>query len=216
MTARPEPIVLHTADGILLEAEVARAPEARAGAVLCHPHPRFGGTMRSIVISALFGALPAAGVTCVRFNFRGVERSGGTWGEGHTEPTDVVAALDAVVTELPHAPVFAVGWSFGADMALKVGDTRLAGWVAIAAPLRFGPEFAAAGDPRPAHFLLAEHDEVRDPASVQSELAHWRNATAEIVPGASHFFVGRTDQVVDATLRFVLPPARRIAPSKRL
>src|SRR6185369_17485241 len=61
-------ITISAADGVTLEAELALpdAP-ARAGAVLCHPHPQFGGTMRSIVIGALFRALPAAGVVCLRF-----------------------------------------------------------------------------------------------------------------------------------------------------
>src|SRR5438552_3863528 len=66
------PLTLATRDGVALEAEQA-TPEgaSRASVVLCHPHPQYGGTMRSIVISALFDALPAAGFTCLRFNFRG-------------------------------------------------------------------------------------------------------------------------------------------------
>ena len=57
--------------------------------VLCHPHPQHGGTMRSIVIGALFGALPHVGVTCLRFNFRGVERSEDAYDDGHGEQLDV-------------------------------------------------------------------------------------------------------------------------------
>ena len=61
-----EPRTLTSDDGTVLEAELAAASagtgRARAGMVLCHPHPQYGGTMRSIVIGALFAALPAAGV----------------------------------------------------------------------------------------------------------------------------------------------------------
>src|SRR5687767_6561224 len=79
----PEPTTITTDDGLTLEAELAPADRTpRAGMVLCHPHPQYGGSMRSLVISALFDALPAAGVTCLRFNFRGVENSEGFYDEG--------------------------------------------------------------------------------------------------------------------------------------
>ena len=56
--------------------------------VLCHPHPQYGGTMRSIVIGALFDALPPRGVACLRFNFRGVEGSEGAHDFGNLERVD--------------------------------------------------------------------------------------------------------------------------------
>jgi alpha/beta superfamily hydrolase len=97
-----------------------------------------------------------------------------------------------------------VGWSFGADMALSVDDTRVGGWVGIAPPLRFGKAFASvASDPRPKHLVLAQHDEFRAPEDVQREVAAWTRTTTEVVAGASHFFVGRTDRVVEATAGFL-------------
>ena len=70
-TVPVEALSLTAEDGVVLEAERAPAEgTSRATAVLCHPHPQHGGTMRSIVVSALFEALPPAGVTCLRFNFR--------------------------------------------------------------------------------------------------------------------------------------------------
>ena len=86
---------LHTSDGLNLEAEWAKPETSHATVVLCHPHPQYGGTMRSIVISALFEALPAHGIACLRFNFRGVENSEGVYAEGRDEPNDVLAALAA-------------------------------------------------------------------------------------------------------------------------
>ena len=94
--------------------------------------------MRSIVVSALFEALPAAGYGCLRFNFRGVEGSAGSHGEGLSEPEDVRAALEEALTFALDGAVAVVGWSFGADMALSVADPRIDGWVGIAPPLRFG------------------------------------------------------------------------------
>jgi alpha/beta superfamily hydrolase len=191
--------VLTTTDGESLEAQLAPATGApRAAMVLCHPHPQYGGTMRSIVISALFEALPAAGVTCLRFNFRGVEGSTGVHDDGRAEQSDVRAAIAALTAEVdPALPFVLTGWSFGADVSLTVTEPVLDAWLAIAPPLRFAADLAAtANDPRPKHLALAEHDEVRPPAEVADAVADWRNTTIEVVPGASHFFIGRTDRLV--------------------
>jgi len=198
---------LHTVDGLDLEAEWSAPDDVRATAVLCHPHPQYGGTMRSIVISSLFDALPKQGVACLRFNFRGVEGSDGAYGEGHDEPVDVIAAIDAASIAVPDAPRVLVGWSFGADMALTVDDPRIAGWVGIAPPLRFrtARDFSkVAADERPKLLVLAEHDEFRAPREIEAEVAGWTHTRVEVVPGASHFFVGRTERVVELTARSVL------------
>src|SRR3979409_2684200 len=106
--------------------------------VFCHPHPQFGGTMRSIVISALFGALPAAGVTCLRFNFRGVGGSEGSHGEGRDERRHGEAARRGLRgARAPPSPLTLTGGSFGADVALSVDDDRIDAWFAIAPPLRY-------------------------------------------------------------------------------
>ena len=178
--------------------------------VLCHPHPLQGGTMRSIVISALFDALPELGVAVVRFNFRGVEASGGEHDNGDGERHDAAAAIDSLAPELPvGAPLILAGWSFGADVTLSVHDERLAAWLAIAAPLRFVHDIeVVARDPRPKLLALAERDEIRSPAEISAEVATWLNTTVVVVPGASHFFVGATDKLV-VHARDARRPARR-------
>jgi alpha/beta superfamily hydrolase len=200
-----------TADGIALQAEWNAPDGARATAVLCHPHPQYGGTMRSIVISALFETLPTFGIACLRFNFRGVEESEGTYAEGRDEPLDVVAALDAATSAASDAdivgPLALIGWSFGADMALATDDGRITGWLGIAPPLRFRPPsaYAAIGaDARPKFLVLAAHDEFRPPEEIATETRGWRATRIEVVAGASHFFVGRTDRVVTLASDFVL------------
>jgi len=202
---RRRSLELTTSDGLTLEAEVA-VPDGstRATAVLCHPHPRYGGTMRSIVISALFDALPDTGVACLRFNFRGVERSTGAHDDGRGELLDVRAAIDTAASTAATGPMLLGGWSFGGDMTLATDDPRLAGWLAIAPPLRFGDAFdAVAADARPKLLVLGQHDEVRNPASVVAATEGWTETEIEVIPGASHFFVGRTDRVVDAARAFV-------------
>jgi alpha/beta superfamily hydrolase len=201
-----EVLDITTDDGVQLEAERSVPNGAsRASVVLCHPHPQFGGTMRSIVVSALFDALPAAGFTCLRFNFRGVERSTGVHDEGRGELLDVRAALDDAAARARRNEVLVLaGWSFGGDMTLATHDARLAAWVAIAPPLRFGRDFTpVAADERPKLLVLGEHDDIRDPASVAEETAAWTATEVDVVAGASHYFIGRTDRVVDATRSLV-------------
>jgi alpha/beta superfamily hydrolase len=192
---------LRTEDGVRLEAELAvdEHVETAGTVVLCHPHPQYGGTMRSIVISVLFAELPSAGYHCLRFNFRGVERSEGAYDNGVGETLDAVAAVRTMAESNPNGPLALTGWSFGGDIALAVTDAVLTGWVAIAPPLRIRPPYAAASDPRPKYLVLAEHDEVRDPSDVKQEVASWTATSVAVVPGASHFFVGRTDRVLRET-----------------
>jgi alpha/beta superfamily hydrolase len=139
----------------------------------------------------------------LRFNFRGVEGSEGAYSEGRDEPLDVLAAIDAVADG--GLPIIVVGWSFGADVALTIHDERIAAWVGIAPPLRFRPgsDYAAvADDARPKLLVLAAHDEFRAPGEIESEVSAWRATSIEVIAGASHFFVGRTEAVVDSVRRF--------------
>lgn len=190
-------VPLVTNDGVTLEAEVSDAEDERARIVLCHPHPLHGGTMRSLVISELFRVLPLAGITCLRFNFRGVEGSEGSYDGGDAERRDVRAAL-GYVAAVASAPCFVVGWSFGADVALSAREPEVAGWIGIAAPLRYTHDLdALARDPRPKLLVLAENDEVRSPSEIVAQTDAWVGTRCEIVAGASHFFVGRTDQLCD-------------------
>lgn len=97
-----ESITLTTDDGVELEAECHvpdgnAADEVKATVVIAHPHPLHGGDMYSPVTSALFGSLPALGVAGVRFNFRGVGRSGGSHNGGDAERLDVRAAIEQAI-----------------------------------------------------------------------------------------------------------------------
>jgi alpha/beta superfamily hydrolase len=198
-------VTLRTSDGLDLEGEWSVPDESSATVVLCHPHPQFGGNMRSLVIGELFRELPAHGVTCLRFNFRGVEGSGGAWDEGRGERDDVAAAVEALTARIPSDRVLVlVGWSFGADMALSTDDARVAGWLAIAPPLYYAADPDAVGrDGRPKHVVLAERDQVRSPDDLRAATAEWNATTVEVVGGADHFCMGRTDRVVTAARDFV-------------
>jgi alpha/beta superfamily hydrolase len=200
-----EDAVCRTSDGLDLEAELAVPPTPNGAVVLAHPHPQQGGSMRSLVTSELFRTLPAEGIATLRFNFRGVEGSEGTFGGGIAEHDDVVAAIDRLRVATSATPLVLAGWSFGADVSASVVDPRLAGWFLIAPPLRVLPDdrLVAASDPRPKHLAVPEHDMFRPPDSAREATAGWTNTTVEVVPGADHFLVGRTAKVAAALVAFV-------------
>jgi uncharacterized protein len=94
-------------------------------------------------------------------------------------------------------------------MALSILDPAVAAWLAIAPPLRFVESVDGVGaDARPKLLALAEHDEVREPAEITAIAREWQATEIDVVPGASHFFVGRTDRLVDLAIAY----AERVSP----
>lgn len=129
-------ILIHSGD-IRLEGRLHRG--GLRGALLCHPHPLYGGSMENNVVIAAASVLQRNGWTTLRFNFRGVGRSEGTPGDGLYEVEDVTAALRSLKenTGIHEGETILVGYSFGAWVGLRalMGRPRLMGWVAIAPPL---------------------------------------------------------------------------------
>jgi alpha/beta superfamily hydrolase len=191
-----EELWLTAADGVRLEAELAVPEEPQGAVVLCHPHPEHGGTMRSIVTGALFRDLPKRHVACLRFNFRGVEQSGGSHEHGRGEQDDIVAAIATLHDIVEGLPLVVSGWSFGADTSLAVLDERIGAWAPVAPTLRAGDP-PAAHDPRPKALLVPEHDEYNPPDRAREAVKDWTATTVTVVPGADHFLVGRTDAATD-------------------
>lgn len=190
------PVAVATADGRTLAGDLAAPPEPRAAAVVCHPHPAYGGDRHNPVVDALFRALPAGGVAALRFDFGPAAAASGGDAAARDE---VVAALDHLAAAVPGVPLWLAGYSFGADVALAIGDRRHAGWVAVAPPLVFGGSPApASGDPRPALVLVPEHDQYSSPAQARAATAGWPDATVDVVAGADHFLAGSARRVAGA------------------
>src|SRR5918994_3929248 len=99
------------------------APDAepRAVAVFGHPHPLHGGTMHTKALYQAAKAMPRIGVAAVRFNFRGVGRSAGTFDAGPGEKADFGAAISFAHDRFPDLPIWAGGMSFGAWVAMTAG-----------------------------------------------------------------------------------------------
>ncbi len=199
---------LLTADGHTLVGDLRVPVDTAAGAVLCHPHPAHGGDRHNAVIDALFRVLPAAGVAVLRFDFRPLGARTAT-GEGTAERADVVAALHRLATEVDDSvPLFLAGYSFGADVALAVGDERHAGWAAVAPPFRFsGPARPGSGDTRPVLVMAPEHDQFAPPSWVDKATRGWPEVAVEPVPMADHFLAGATAQVARSVALWILDRA---------
>jgi alpha/beta superfamily hydrolase len=111
-------------EALLEEPEQGEAYEA---ALVCHPHPRHGGTMHNKVVYRMARALRSTGAVVLRFNFRGVNLSEGEYDRGAGEVDDARAALDWLRERYPHRPYTLAGFSFGSRVIQRLGcKTRLA------------------------------------------------------------------------------------------
>jgi hypothetical protein len=200
---RVETLSFTTLDGVLLEGDLAvPAGPVWAAVALAHPHPQMGGDRQSLVVSELFRLVPPAGVLTLRFDFRGAGGSEGSHGGGAHEVHDLEAGVDLLAERAPAVPLVLAGWSFGADVSLSVLDERIAGWFALAPPFRFGTAEAGA-DPRPKLLAVPEHDQYAPPAVAFGESEEWVSTTLEVVEGADHLCVGRTEHVAALLLAFL-------------
>jgi alpha/beta superfamily hydrolase len=165
---------------------------SRGLAVICHPHPLFGGTMDNKVVQTLARALVQRGYATVRFNFRGIGQSEGTWDEGRGEIDDALAVVHAH-RKAGHALVLA-GFSFGGYVAANAAG-RLAQDPAAAAErlVLVSPaviNFAVGPVPPDTLVLQGESDEVVPLAAVL-DWARPQSLPLTVVPGAGHFFHGQ-------------------------
>ncbi len=170
--------------------------------------------MSSALIPSLQRALVDAGLVALRFNFRGVGRSQGTYDAGRGEVADARAALGEVAGELPPgAPLAIIGWSFGGLVALwaALGDERVTAAVAIAPPFN-APARIDRPDPPAAEMVrvwpgrtllvFGTRDRLAPPEGLD-EWAEAAGAAFRLVPGADHFFTGRYDHVAKLVTAFL-------------
>ena len=133
----------------------------RAVAVICHPHPVHGGTMHNKVVHTLARAFGGLGLSTLRFNFRGVGDSEGSYAEGEGELKDAIAVIDWALARQPETALWMGGFSFGACVALRAVNQRpVARLVAVAPPVDRCPLEAP---PRcPVLVIQGDNDELVD------------------------------------------------------
>jgi len=172
--------------------------EARAAAVVCHPHPLFGGTMHNKVVHAAAEAIVDCGLPVLRFNFRGAGGSGGTHDGGRGEQDDLRAVLDHLSRLYPGQPLLLAGYSFGAYVALVVGcgDPRAKALIGIGLPVNLVPfGFLRACD-RPLTLIQGDQDAFGLLPLVIALAAHVPGgARVVVIQGAAHNFAGHLDEL---------------------
>lgn len=189
-----------------LEGALRLAAAPRAAAVLAHPHPLYGGTLHNPVIFHADRELHRAGLTTLRFNFRGVEGSDGFHDEGRGEIGDVAAAAAWLRACAPKAPLILVGYSFGARCAVEhaLADPAVSGLVAIGLPLRIGPFEGIERLHRPLAVVQGTRDEFGSIAEVESALER-AAPPGRLYPvaGAGHLFPGRAPEAAGRVVEAV-------------
>jgi uncharacterized protein len=186
-----------------------------AFAVVCHPHPLFGGTMDNKVVYTVARAFEQLGAPAIRFNFRGVAASTGTYDQGRGEGDDALAVIEWGRQRFPGAPLWLAGFSFGGAVALRIAALAQPERVVLVAPgiTRLeGVDFAAARDAEPTCPWLIVQGGADDVVPAPAVLA-WAaerqpppgvpRPEVSLLPDAGHFFHGRINELRDAVLAFM-------------
>jgi len=191
-------------EGILKPEEDGIVP--RYTALVCHPHPLGGGTMHNKVVFKVAQALQALGMPALRFNFRGVGHSTGTYDEGRGEMDDVRYALEFLSRRYPGLPVLLAGFSFGSYVGLRVAavDDRVQAMIGLGVPARMFDGDYLQNSHKPKLIIQGTNDELA-PYDLAVQWFERLPAPKSMiaVEGADHFFQGRLDEVQAIITSFV-------------
>jgi len=174
---------------------------ASPGAVICHPHPMYGGSMDNNVVEAIGSAMRRCGYATLRFNFRGVGASEGEYDGGAGEADDARAALSFLAEQGCAAGLVLAGYSFGAAIAMRAGlsDSRVARVIAVALPVAAMDTGADAPAPKPLLIFSGDRDSYSPIATLeQTARKLGAAATLKVIAGADHFFAGYESTLADA------------------
>jgi uncharacterized protein len=181
------------------------SPQATHAAVVCHPHPLFGGTLHNKVVFHTMKALNALGMPVLRFNFRGAGLSAGEHDKGHGEQEDVRTALDWLDREF-HLPLVFAGFSFGAAIGLRVAcpDPRVRILIGLGTPVAvvdgrsYNFDFLSTCT-KPKLFVSGERDQFGPKALLEAQFAALPEPKKlVIISAADHFFEGRLREMREA------------------
>lgn len=196
-------------EGVLINVDL---PQRAGIAVVCHPHPLYGGTMNNKVVVSVAKAFADLGFAVIRFNYRGVGHSAGVYDSGVGETTDAVTAIDWLRRLDDHGPLWIAGFSFGTYVGLRAAEQRPpAGLISIAPAVNLF-NFQEAQPPScPWLVIHGDHDELVP----VNDVLNWVSSLPERpmllrVKGASHFFHGRLNDIKSAVTHFVKDANNRI------
>jgi uncharacterized protein len=188
------------AGDLTLEGLIANPGGGAPAAVVCHPHPMYGGSMHNNVVEAILAALWQAGYATLRFNFRGVGGSEGEYDGGPGEVDDAVAAMAFLLAQpgVRNSGAVMAGYSFGAMVAVSAGYERaeIARVVAVALPLAMTDARIPDGASKPVLLVSGDSDSYSPVTGLRALKAKIGDAARlEIVAGTDHFFGGREGEL---------------------
>lgn len=190
----------------------AGTPDARYAALVCHPHPLYGGTLHNKVVYHAMKALHGFGFPVLRFNFRGTGLSEGRHDHGNGEVEDVRAALDWLENEF-HLPIIFCGFSFGAATGMRAAcpDQRVKAQISLGTPVEVDDRLYRYSFLRecvkPKLFVSGGNDEFGPKEKLMEVFAEAAEPKKMVfVEGAGHFFEGKLGQM-QAAIREWLPTA---------
>lgn len=162
-------------------------------AIICHPHSLHGGTLHNKVIATVSRALRELGIPSLRFNFRGVGLSAGTYDGGIAETDDVLAVINWCKTKWPNKTIWLAGFSFGAFVTLRAAQQTKLGCLITIAPPVVNFDFTELAPPTsPWIVLQGDQDEVVPPKKVYDWLDSLPTKPTLIqFPETTHFFHGK-------------------------
>lgn len=176
-----------------IELLVTPAPDATATAIICHPHPLFGGTMHNKVVTTMARSFKELGLNTVRFNFRGVGQSEGMHDDGHGETDDVIAIAQWLQSVRPNDALWLSGFSFGGFVAASSATRLMVSRLITIAPMV--SRFHTAKLPSitcPWIIIQGEQDEIIAPEDVYAWIETLQPKPTLIrIPHAGHFFHGQ-------------------------
>ena len=173
----------------------------RAAVVFAHPLPTEGGTMHTKCVFQASKALSRIGCVVLRFNFRGVGRSAGSWDEGRGEMDDFRAVVNYMAAEHPGLEMWAAGFSFGSHVASTVGadDDRICALILIGPPVNKYDFSAVKTSTKPKFIVHGESDELIPIKLVREFYAQLTEPKEFVeIDRANHLFDGQASEVGDA------------------
>ena len=204
--------------------EKEKGARALLAAVVCHPHPLFGGTMHNKVVYQTAKTIHRFGVPVVRFNFRGVGMSEGAYDKGEGEREDVLAVLGFLAGEFPGVPLLVAGFSFGSWVGLRAGcgDERVTELIGLGLPVGDLDERSFTYLDRcdkPKLFVSGEFDRFGPPAKLRAMVEQFpptiqSKTSMVIVAGGDHFFAGHLDELDRAIANWLVERHPELAGSE--
>jgi hypothetical protein len=173
----------------------------RKAVVFAHPLPIKGGTMHTKVVFQAAKALTRIGCVVLRFNFRGVGLSAGTWDNGRGEMDDYRAAVDFLSGRYPDLELWAAGFSFGSYIAMTAGadDDRICALIGVAPPVNRYEYASVKLSTKPKFIVHGESDELIPLKAVREFYAHLQDPKELVeIDRANHLFEGQASEVGDA------------------